>query len=411
MASGQGHVHRTFSSGNTKGLNPSMYTQPAQQSDTKKAIITLFFGTVTIVSNIYITQPILPLLSKDFNVSHATASLSISLNILALALALLFYGPLSDRVGRKPVMVVTGFLLAVPTVLISFTNDFMVFLLLRIFQGLFAAGIAAIAMAYITEEFPTAIIGRVMGIYISSMITAGFFGRVAGGVMTGFLGWRATFIFFSMLNIAGAWSMHRYLPPSKKFTGNASFRESYSGLIGHFRNRRLIGTCIIGFLLFFTFTGCFTYITFYLSDAPFNLSTTALGLIFFVYVGGIASPLAGSLSTRYGRRTIMGAGLSISSAGILLTLAESLPVIVGAMLLLCAGLFTTQPASSAFVGDNASSAKGSATSLYLFWYYMGGSAGAILPGLFWHAFGWPGVVVSCLIALAGAFMSLFVLCR
>ena len=388
-----------------------MYTLPAQQSDTKKAIITLFFATVTIVSNIYITQPILPLLSKDFNVSHATASLSISLNILALALALLFYGPLSDRVGRKPVMVVTGFLLAVPTALISLTHGFMVFLLLRIFQGLFAAGIAAIAMAYITEEFPPAIIGRVMGIYISSMITAGFFGRVAGGVLAGLLGWRATFILFSMLNIAGAWSMHRYLPPSKKFTGNASFRESYSGLIGHFRNRRLIGTCIIGFLLFFTFTGCFTYITFYLSDAPFNLSTTALGLIFFVYVGGIASPFAGSLSTRYGRRTIMGAGLGISSAGILLTLAGSLPVIIGAMLLLCAGLFTTQPASSAFVGDNTSSAKGSATSLYLFWYYMGGSAGAILPGLFWHAFGWAGVVGSCLIALAGAFMSLFVLCR
>ncbi len=388
-----------------------MHIKTSHQSDLKKAILTLFFGTVTIVSNIYITQPILPVLSTDFSVSHATASLSISLNILALSLALLYYGPLSDRVGRKPVMVVTGFLLAVPTALIAFTHDFTVFLLLRILQGLFAAGIAAIAMAYITEEFPSAIIGRVMGIYISSMITAGFFGRVVGGVMAGLLGWRTTFIFFSMLNIAGAWSMHRYLPPSKKFTGNASFRESYSGLIGHFRNRRLIGTCIIGFLLFFTFTGSFTYITFYLSDMPFNLSTTALGLIFFVYVGGVVSPFAGALSTRFGRRTIMGAGLGISSAGILLTLAGSLPVIIVAMLLLCAGLFTTQPASSAFVGDNTSSAKGSATSLYLFWYYMGGSVGAILPGLFWHAFGWPGVVGSCVIAMTGAFLSLFVLCR
>ena len=388
-----------------------MHIKTSHQSDLKKAILTLFFGTVTIVSNIYITQPILPVLSTDFSVSHATASLSISLNILALSLALLYYGPLSDRVGRKPVMVVTGFLLAVPTALIAFTHDFTVFLLLRILQGLFAAGIAAIAMAYITEEFPSAIIGRVMGIYISSMITAGFFGRVVGGVMAGLLGWRTTFIFFSMLNIAGAWSMHRYLPPSKKFTGNASFRESYSGLIGHFRNRRLIGTCIIGFLLFFTFTGSFTYITFYLSDTPFNLSTTALGLIFFVYAGGVVSPFAGALSTRFGRRTIMGAGLGISSAGILLTLAGSLPVIIVAMLLLCAGLFTTQPASSAFVGDNTSSAKGSATSLYLFWYYMGGSVGAILPGLFWHAFGWPGVVGSCVIALTGAFISLFVLCR
>ncbi len=107
----------------------------------------------------------------------------------------------------------------------------------------------------------------------------------------------------------------------------------------------------------------------------------------------------------------MGAGLCTSSAGILLTLAGSLSIIIVAMLLLCTGLFTTQPASGAFVGDNAKSAKGSATSLYLFSYYMGGSAGAILPGLFWHAFGWPGVVGCCLIALIGAFTSLFVLCR
>ena len=107
----------------------------------------------------------------------------------------------------------------------------------------------------------------------------------------------------------------------------------------------------------------------------------------------------------------MGAGLGISSAGMLLTLAGSLPVIIAAMLLLCTGLFTTQPASSAFIGDNARSAKGSATSLYLFSYYMGGSIGAILPGLFWHAFGWPGVVGSCLIALTGAFISLLILCR
>jgi MFS transporter, YNFM family, putative membrane transport protein len=135
--------------------------------------------------------------------------------------------------------------------------------LLRAFQGLFAAGIAAIAKAYITEEFPSAIIGRVMGIYVSSMIAAGFFGRVGGGVMAGLLGWRTTFVFFSILSTAGAWSMHRYLPLSKKFTGNASFLESYSGLVVHFRNRWLMGTCIIGFLLFFTFTGSFTYITFY----------------------------------------------------------------------------------------------------------------------------------------------------
>ncbi len=382
-----------------------------EQRNQKKAIITLFVGTVTVISDIYVAQPILPLLSEDFHVSHANASLSVSLNILALSLALLFYGPLSDRVGRKPVMVVTGFLLSIPTALIAFTHDFTWFLLLRVVQGLLVAGIAAIAMAYISEEFPSSIVGRVMGLYVGSMIVAGFFGRVSSGVIAGLFSWRVTFIFFSLLNLLGAWSMHKYLPPSKRFKGNASFRESYAGLFRHLGNRRIVGACIIGFLLFFTFMGIFTYVTFHLSAPPFSLSTTALGLIFFVYIGGIVSPYAGSFSSRFGRRKVIATGLLTSSAGILLTLIGYLPAVVTGMLLLCMGLFTTQPASSALVGDNARRAKGSATSLYLFSYYIGGSIGAILPGYFWHTYGWPGVVGSCFVAIAGAFISLLVLCR
>jgi YNFM family putative membrane transporter len=388
-----------------------MQSENMQNDKAKKAIVTLFVGTVAVISDIYVAQPILPLLSAEFNVSHAVASLSVSLNILALSLALLFYGPLSDRIGRKPVMVTTGFLLFVPTAFIAFTHSFTIFLLLRVVQGLLVAGIAAIAMAYISEEFPQAIVGRVMGIYVGSMITAGFFGRVASGVIAGLFSWRVTFISFSLMNLFGAWSMHKYLPPSSKFRSNANFRESYAGMLGHIGNRRIAGACIIGFLLFFTFMGVFTYVTFHLSSPPFNLSTTALGLIFFVYTGGVVSPFAGSLSSRLGRRKVIGAGLLTSTSGILLTLIGSLPVIIAGMLLLCIGLFTTQPASSAMVGDNAKNAKGSATSLYLFSYYIGGSIGAILPGYFWHAYGWPGVVGSCMIALAGAFASLLVLCR
>ena len=237
----------------------------------KAAIATLFFGTVAVISDIYVAQPILPLLSSSFGVSHTVASLAVSLNILALSFALLIYGPVSDYVGRKPVMVTTGFLLAIPTALIEFTTDFSSFLILRTIQGLFVAGIAAIAMAYIAEEFPSAIVGRVMGIYVSSMVTAGFFGRVFSGVMSGLVNWRATFITFSFLNLMGAWLMLRFLPPSTKFRRNTGFLDSYLGMLGHFKNRRLVGAFVIAFLLFFTFTGTFTYVTFHLSAPPFNL--------------------------------------------------------------------------------------------------------------------------------------------
>jgi YNFM family putative membrane transporter len=381
------------------------------RSNEKKAIITLCFGTVAVVSDIYVAQPILPLLSRDFGVSHAVASLAVSLNILALSMALLIYGPLSDHIGRKPVMVITSFLLSIPTLLIAFVADFSLFLALRTVQGLFVAGIAAIAMAYIVEEFPPHIVGRIIGIYFSSMVAAGFTGRVLSGVLSGLFHWKATFITFGIMNLAGAWAMYRFLPESKKFTQTSGFKDSFMGMLGHFCNRRLVGVFFIGFMLFFAFTGAFTYVTFYLSEAPFNVSAVGLGLIFGVYITGILSPVAGSLSTKFGRRPLIAAGLIMAAIGICITLIQSLPVIVIGLFILCAGLFTIQPCASAFVGDNAESSRGSATSLYLFSYYIGGSVGAVVPGIFWGQFGWIGVIVCCCAALWIALASLIILCR
>ena len=166
--------------------------------------------------------------------------------------------------------------------------------------------------------------------------------------------------------------------------------NAYWGMLKHFKNRRLAGAFVVAFTLFFTFTGAFTYITFYLSAPPFNLSTVALGLIFTVYITGVLSPVAGSLSGRFGRRAVMGSGLMIAALGISLTMVHSLVVIISGLLLFCAGLFSIQPAAGLFVGDNAKSSKGSATSLYLFSYYIGGSAGAFLRGFLWNAYGLAG---------------------
>lgn len=377
----------------------------------RAAIAALCFGTVAIISDIYVAQPILPLLSANFGVTPTVASLAVSLNILALSFALLIYGPLSDYLGRKPVMVSTGFLLVIPTALISITDNFTTFLILRAVQGLFVAGIAAIAMAYITEEFPPARVSRIMGIYISAMVASGLLGRVCSGVLSGLFGWRVTFITFSLMNLLGACLMLYYLPASRNFKRNAGIFASYSGMLGHFKNRRLVGAFLIAFALFFTFTGTFTYITFYLSAPPFNLSTVVLGLIFLTYVTGVISPFAGAASGRLGRSKVIGFGLSLVMLGILITLIKSLPLIILGLVLVCTGLFTTQPAASAMVGDNAAVGKGSATSLYLFFYYTGGSVGAVLPGFFWLSHGWPGVVAFSLAAIIIAFLSLLALCR
>ncbi len=371
----------------------------------------LFIGTTAVISDIYVAQPILPVLKREFSVSPTVASLAVSLNIFALALTLLIYGPLSDYKGRKTVMVGSSLLIALPTFLITLSEGFTYFLAMRVLQGIFAAGIAAIAIAYITDEFAPTVRGKAIGIYVGAMITAGLFGRVASGILTALTDWRTMFAIFGMLNLFGGLLFWRYLPPSRRFVANPDMHASLKGMGQHFRNRHLIGAFTIAFCIFFTYTGSFTYMTFYLSLPPFNLNTFQISLVFLVYVSGIASPIAGALSLHYGRQRMIHVGLITAAFGLLVSLWGSLSTSVAGLFLLCLGLFITQPAASALVGDKARGNYGSASSLYLFFYYLGGSVGAATPGPIWDIWGWSGVVALCLCILMIALIALSTLCR
>ena len=116
---------------------------------------------------------------------------------------------------------------------------------------------------------------------------------------------------------------------------------------GLFRSRRLVATFAVGFNVLFSLVGVFTWITFHLSAAPYLLSTTALSSLFFVYlIGLVVTPAAGYLITRVGLRAGIAGAIVCAMAGVLLTLAPSLAVIIAGLALLCTGVFIAQTASS-----------------------------------------------------------------
>ncbi len=89
-----------------------IYSLPASIGKTQQEmkgswwlIVTLLVGIATIFSNLYATQPILPILSQSLAISPALSALTVSAPVLCVALASVIYGPLSDHVGRKPVMI------------------------------------------------------------------------------------------------------------------------------------------------------------------------------------------------------------------------------------------------------------------------------------------------------------------
>jgi MFS family permease len=163
---------------------------------------------------------------------------------------------------------------------------------------------------------------------------------------------------------------------------------------GLFRNHRLIATFAVGFSVLFSLVGVFTWITFHLSAAPFLLSTGALSSLFFVYlIGLVVTPFAGYFITRAGLRACIGGAIACSICGVLLTLIPSLTVVIVGLTLLSTGVFIAQTASQSHLRVAVpAGARVTAAGLYLTFYYIGGTAAGVVPGLFWAIGKWPACV-------------------
>lgn len=370
----------------------------------------LNFATITVYADLYITQPVLPLLSKQFGISAPTAGMTVSIVVLMIALASSAWGTLSDSVGRKPVMVASCLLLAVPTLLCALVSSFHTLLLFRALQGLLIPGVTAVAVAYIGDFFGEADLGPRVGGWIAASVAGGLTGRVLSGLLAAATSWRTPFLFFGVLTLVGAAAIARGLPPGPGPVG-ARLGSAYRGMFLHFRNRRLIGAFLIGGAVFFCFIGIFTYLPYYLTAPPFRLSTALVSSVYLVYLAGVFTSLAsGQLSQRVGRRPFMAVGLSVAFAGVLGTLAHSLAAVIVSLVVLCVGMFIVQSTAPAFVNANARGAKGAAGALYVTFYYVGASLGSLLPGYAWQAWGWPGVATTCVTALVVGLLADGILC-
>jgi len=352
----------------------------------------------------YSTQAILPLLGHVFDVGPATAGLTVSVVVLAVALGSLVAGPLSDRLGRKPVMVAASAALIIPTLAAALAPTFGSLVLFRGLQGLLMPGLTSVAIAYVHEAFPARRRGAAMGVYVAGTVLGGLLSRGASSILADHLNWRAAMGFFTLSTALGALVLALFLPDGPKVRGEV--RSLWSGLRLHLRNRRLLGLCLVGFTLFFSFIGTFTYLPFYLTGSPFRLPLASLGLVYLVWLLGVFSPVAGILAARLGGGRLLVCCLLLALTGMSLTLFHSLPVVVLGLGLQALCQFTAIPCANLLVGEAASSARGSAASLYLCCYYLGGSVGALVPGILWQRAAWPGVIAICLAmgitALAGA---------
>jgi YNFM family putative membrane transporter len=372
--------------------------------------LALFLGGFSTFSLLYCVQPLLPEFVATFHVSPAESALALSLSTGMLAVAIMAAATFSQALGRRGLMFASMGLAALLNLAAALAPSWPLLLLARALEGLVLGGVPAVAMAYVGEEMEPRDLGSAMGLYVAGTAFGGMMGRVGMGVLTEFGSWRWAMGVIALLDLAAAVAFISLLPRSRHFVQQKGFNPRLHLLAWgeNLRNPDLVRLFAIGFTATAMFVTVFNYAGFRLRAWPYHLTQTGSSLIFLVYGFGIvASPFAGRLADRHGRRLPLLAGFTTMAGGVALTLCRPLPLLVLGVALVTAGFFATHSVASGGVGRLAGVAKGHATSLYMLFYYLGASLVGLAGGWFWQHGGWMGVAaLASGVAFAGALVSL-----
>ncbi|MHC0431155.1 MFS transporter [Streptomyces sp. O3] len=365
--------------------------------------LALFAAGLAAFAVLYSTQALLPAISAEFGVTADTASWTVSAATGALALCVLPLSALSERFGRRAVM--TGSLAVAVAVglLVPFAPDLGWLVALRAVQGAALAGLPASAMAYLAEEVRPRALVAAIGLFVAGNSIGGMSGRVVTGWVAQAWGWRAGLAAVGLLALVCAVLFRALLPRPRHFrAGSLRPRALARTVRGHLGNALLCRLYVIGALFMAVFGAVYTVVGYRLVDEPFSLPQGVVGSIFLIYlVGTASSAAAGRLVARIGRRGALYAAVGLTAAGLLLSLADVLALVLGGLVLITAGFFAGHTVASSAVSRTAESGRAQASALYQSAYYLGSSVGGTLGALAFHALGWQGTVLLGLVAVLG----------
>jgi MFS transporter, YNFM family, putative membrane transport protein len=351
--------------------------------------------------NLYSPQALLPELAHEFSASPVEMSSVMTASAAAIALTAPFTGALADVIGRKRVITAAMLAVVIPMGLIALATSLESMIMWRFLQGLLLPPIFAVAIAYVGDEWPAAEVPAVAGLYVTGASIGGFAGRFVPGVLADLVGWRSGFLALAAMSLAGAVAVAALLPRERSFVRSEGLGASARQMLRHLRNPQLIATYAIGFGVLFNFNAVFTYVNFHLAAPPYSFSSTLLGTIFVTYLAGSATaPLIGWAVVRFGRRRFILGVLGAWACGALLLLAQPISAIIIGLLLCAVCGMLCQAISTGYVTAIAKEGRSSAVGLYVTAFYIGGSMGALLPGLAWSAAGWPACIAMALAMLA-----------
>jgi len=284
----------------------------------KKIFATLFFSIFVSVTGVGIVVPLLPVYAYELGASGLYIGLVFGAFSLSRTFFLPYFGRLSDKKGRKP-LIVTGLLTyALISIGFIFSKNVETLIIIRFIQGISSAMLIPVIQAYVGDITPEGSEGLSMGMFNMSMFFGLSIGPLAGGMINEHFSLNTSFLCMGILAFLG-FSLCLFLLPPTKSERAVSRKEEVASWKKLLKDKDLAGL----FFFRFAYAACIGVIWGFLpvlADAEFHLSSSYIGILVMlgVFISGIMQTPMGYLADRFNKRIMILIGGFIMAFAILL---------------------------------------------------------------------------------------------
>ncbi|TEW56547.1 MFS transporter [Psychromonas sp. RZ22] len=379
-----------------------MSNSKQDQSINQFILLLMTAAIAATAANLYYSQPILPLIAKEFNLSSSQLGSIPALTQFGYAFALLFISPLGDSIARRHLITILSCLLVLacsvavvaPNLPVLLVAVFLIGVSTNITQQLIPFAASMVSAKNKGATLGTLMMGLTIGILLS---------RTLSGYVGENFGWHSVFIMSALLAALFGILLRLFLPQNKPQTNLLYFALLKSTISLLIKHKPLQIYTLAGACWFASFNVLWATLAIYVSDVPFNYNTQQAGLFGVIALAGvIGAKSAGKWVNKIGSKKLVLVVLILAAIGFAITgiFSGNLIALIIGIILIDFAIFSAQVANQVRVFSIDPSAQSRINGIYMLGYYLGGALGSITGVKAFALYQWPGVVAVSILFIA-----------